>query len=50
MMDESGTVVLPHNTGEHGEDEQARQPEGGELGDEPPAVENDGTGGEDPLC
>ena len=53
-MDDSGNVVLPHDTGEildpaiHGKDEQARLPEGG-LGDgRPPTLENVEGGGNGP--
>ena len=49
VVDDSGTVVLPHDTGEHGKDVEARLSEGSGPGDGwPPAVENVETGGEDP--
>ena len=49
MVDDSGNVVLPQDTGEHGKDVEACLSEGGRLRDgQLPAVENVETGGEDP--
>ena len=48
-MDESGTTVLPLDTGEHGTGGTDRLPEGDEQGlGQPPPGENVHTGGGDP--